>query len=100
MAQLIKNAVSQAFIYTWSPVVAASRRSILNLFARIKVGQLVIVDGTTNVTTVLGILEPRQVDDEDLKGVPRPAEAPRAELRVRSDVFWIRLLLFADMVSS
>ena len=100
MAQLVKDIVSTATGYTWSPIVATSRRTVLNLFSRIKEGQLVITDAATNVTTVFGALEPRRDDDEVLKGYKvQPVEGSRAELRVQSDVFWVRLLLFADMVS-
>ena len=98
MAQLARDVLSRAAAYTWGPIVAGSRRTVLNLFSRIRVGQLVVTDATSNVTTVLGVLEPRRDDDQDLKGVAKPPEGPRAELRVQSDVFWVRLLLFADMV--
>ena len=100
MAQLVKDLVNHAASYTWTPIVAGSRRAVLTLFSRITVGQLVVTDATTNVTTVFGALEPRRENDEDLKGIAKPAEGLRAELRVQSDVFWVRLLLFADMVRS
>ena len=63
-------------------------------------GQLVITDSTTNVVTVCGALEPEGGKELDVKsaGGNNTAKAPRAELRIQQDTFWLRLLLFADMV--
>ena len=94
---VLGEVVSQVKAYTWNPIVVASRRTILSLLSRITVGQLVIKEVSTNITTVCGLLEPRQ-DDIDLKHPRKSPEPPNCELRVNSDVFWVRLLLFADMV--
>ena len=95
---ILDGLISQASVYTWGPLVSASRRTILGLLSRITVGQLVVTDTTTNIITVCGALEPRNEDGLDLKKPSKNIEGPRAELRVRSDMFWVRLLLFADMV--
>jgi cyclopropane-fatty-acyl-phospholipid synthase len=92
----LSGLVSQATAYTWSPLVNASRRAVLSLLSRISVGQLVIKDTATNVTTVCGSLEPRS-SIEDLKH-PNKTAVPSAELRVQQEMFWVRLVLFADMV--
>ena len=57
---------------------------VLDLLARIEVGQLVVTDsdGTVNVC-----------------GSPAVKDgSPRAELKVKKEAFWVRLLLYADMV--
>ena len=94
---VLGEVVSQIKAYTWNPIVVASRRTILSLLSQITIGQLVIKEVSTNITTVCGLLEPRQ-DDIDLKHPRKGPEPPNCELRVNSDVFWVRLLLFADMV--
>ena len=94
------SVLSKASAYTWPTIVGLSRRTILSLLSRISVGQLVVVDAPTNTVTVCGALEPKQDEEDNLKageGTKR-SQAPRAELRVLRDTFWVRMLLFADMV--
>lgn len=95
---ILDGLISQASAYTWNPLVNVSRRAVLGLLSRITIGQLVVTDTTTNVTTVCGALEPRIEDGLDLKKPTKNIEDPRAELRVQRDIFWVRMLLFADMV--
>ena len=70
----------------WAPLVQFSKSSILNLFKEIEVGQLTIKekDGST---TVCG--KPA-TDNEDW---------PVTSLNILREAFWLRLALFADMVS-
>ena len=89
--------------YAWPPVVALSRRAILSLLSQITVGELVIHDAGTNITTVCGSIEAKSTDakrQEKLNKSGRRDGPPRTVLRVQHDVFWVRLLLFADMVRS
>lgn len=75
---------SYAGSLTWAPVVNLSRSSVLSLLRKVKIGQLVIVDTDGTVT---------------ICGSPKPKDgSTRTELKVSSEAFWVRLLLFADMV--
>lgn len=71
---------------TWGPIVKSSRSAVLALFQRIEIGQLVITDSDGTVT-VCG-----QSHSQD--------GAPRTELNVLKEAFWVRVLLFADMVGT
>lgn len=70
--------------FTWGPLVKLSRSTVLGLLSRIEVGQLVIRDGdgTVKICGQLGIKD----------------ASPRTELRVSKEAFWVRVMLFADMV--
>ncbi len=75
---------SYAGSLTWSPLVRFSCGAVLGLLRRIVVGQIVITDSDGMVT---------------LCGAPRIKDGtPRTELRVLKETFWVRVLLFADMV--
>lgn len=63
-----------------------SRSAVLALLQRIEIGQLVITDSDGTVT-ICG-----KKDSE--------FGAPRTELNVLKEAFWVRVLLFADMVGS
>ena len=76
---------SYAGAFTWEPLVRFSRSTILRLLKRIAVGQLVVRD-SDGLLTVCGT---PQVKDG----------SPRTELRVLKETFWVRVFLFADMVS-
>jgi len=69
---------------TWSPLVRFSRGTVLGLLRRIVVGQIVVTD-SDGAVTVCGA---RKVKDG----------TPSTELRVLKETFWVRALLFADMV--
>ena len=70
--------------FTWGPFVKLSRSTVLGLLSRIEVGQLVLrdSDGTVTICGQSGI--------EDA--------SPHTELRVLKEAFWVRVMLFADMV--
>ena len=69
---------------TWGPCVKLSRSTVLGLLSRIEVGQLVIRDSDGTLT---------------ICGQPGVKDAsPRTELRVSKEAFWVRVMLFADMV--
>ncbi len=70
--------------FTWGPFVNLSRSTVLGLLSRIEVGQLVVRDSDGTVT---------------ICGQPGSEDAsPRTELRVSKEAFWVRVMLFADMV--
>ncbi len=70
--------------FTWGPFVNLSRSTVLGLLSRIEVGQLVVRDSDGTVT---------------ICGQPGSKDAsPRTELRVSKEAFWVRVMLFADMV--
>ena len=105
MASYSSAFLSRASSYAWPTVVGLSRRAILSLLSRITVGQLVVVDMPTNTVNVCGALEPKQErghgnlkGSEGIEEEAATVRAPRAELRVQRNVFWVRMLLFADMV--
>ena len=70
--------------FTWDPFVKLSRNTVLGLLRRIEVGQLVVrdKDGTVTVCGQPGIKD----------------GSSRTELRVFKESFWVRVMLFADMV--
>lgn len=70
--------------FTWDPFVRLSRAAVLNLLGRVETGHILIID-TNGLETVCGERWPR-------------ADVPQCELKVLKDAFWVRLLLFADMV--
>ena len=76
---------SYAGSLTWQPVVRFSRRAVLGLLRRIAVGQIIVTD-SDGARIVCGAPQVRD-------GIPR------TELRIVSEAFWVRVLLFADMVS-
>lgn len=75
---------SAAGSVAWQPSVDFARRYITSLLRQIEVGQLQIVD-TTGRTTTCG------------KEIV-PQNEPATELSIHNDTFWLRMLLFADMV--
>lgn len=79
--ELLSTITSTISVVTWGPLVGLSRRSILSLLERIEQGSL-------------------RVETQDEVFTFGPGSAPSCYLKVNSDVFWVRLLLFADMVSS
>jgi len=71
--------------FTWQPLVRFSRGIVLSLLRRIAIGQIVVRDSDGAVT---------------ICGAPQVKDGtPRSELRVLKETFWVRALLFADMVS-
>lgn len=92
LQSLGSSAASYAASYAWGPLLSLSRTTILSLLSRIQIGQLKIVD-VDGRTTVYG--------ERDVKHAQNPIySAPRAELTVHKEMFWVRLLLFADMVGT
>jgi hypothetical protein len=69
----------------WGPLVRISRTVILSLLGRIEKGILVIREND-GIETVCG------------SSLSKIETGPRIELRVHRESFWVRLLLFADMV--
>jgi cyclopropane-fatty-acyl-phospholipid synthase len=77
--------------YAIPPLLSLSRSAILTLLKKIQIGSLCIQDVDGSVT-ICG--SPRRMESDDEKSV---YTVPHAELRVLNEMFWIRLLLFADM---
>jgi len=77
--------------YAWPPLLSLSRGTALALLKQIQIGSLQITD-TDGTLTICG--SARRAELEDEKNV---YTAPHAELRVLNDLFWVRLLVFADM---
>lgn len=71
--------------FTWGPFVKLSRSTVLALLSKIELGQLIIED-TDGTVTICGLTGAND-------------GAPRTELHVLKEAFWVRLMLFADMVS-
>lgn len=82
--QLLDAARSNVTFFAWNPLVRLSRAAVLNLLSRVEVGYLLISD-TDGSETVCGERWPKE-------------EGPATELKVLKETFWVRLLLFADMV--
>lgn len=71
---------------TWGPLVQLSRSAILSTLSKITVGQLKVIeaDGHTTICGELGA---------NISG-------PQTELRIHKETFWVRMMLFADMVNT
>lgn len=78
--------------YGWGPLLSISRSTVLSLLSRIQVGHLRLADVDGRVSTY-GHTE--VVNGSSEKNV---YSLPDVELTVHKDVFWVRMLLFADMV--
>lgn len=70
---------------TWGPLVRLSRGMVLGLLQRIELGRIVVTDSDGTVI-VCGV-------------APTKAGWPQTEIKVLKETFWVRVLLFADMVS-
>ena len=69
---------------TWDPFVKLSRSTVLALLKRIEFGQLVIRENDGTVT---------------ICGAPSVRDgSPCTEMRILKEAFWLRVVLFADMV--
>ena len=68
--------------FAWAPFVQISRNTVLPLLQRIQHGQLTVIDCNGSVTLCGAIKD----------------GAPKTELKVLKEAFWVRVLLFADMV--
>lgn len=68
----------------WSPFVQLSRGACLTLFRKIGYGKLEIVD-FDGETIICGQERPEK-------------DALKVTLHIHKETFWVRLLLFADMV--
>ncbi|KAF2483200.1 methoxy mycolic acid synthase 1 [Neohortaea acidophila] len=77
----------------WPPLLSFSRGAILALLKNIQLGSLRItdIDGTLTVCGSPRRAEPADAADKNVYSIPH------TELRVLNDLFWVRLLLFADM---
>lgn len=68
----------------WGPIVTFSRGAVLGLLRGIEVGQIVVSESKGDVIVC---------------GNPGGENnGPRADLKVLRETFWVRALLFADMV--
>ncbi|GAB7343201.1 hypothetical protein MBLNU457_1268t1 [Dothideomycetes sp. NU457] len=78
--------------YAYPPLVTVSRSAIGSLFQQIKVGQLKLIDAD-GTTTICGQqkLRPDATAERSVYSIPV------VELKVNKELFWVRLLLFADM---
>ena len=68
----------------WAPLVKLSRGIVLGMLQRIEVGQIVVKD-SNGASFVCGAALTKSVK-------------LKTELRVLNETFWVRVLLFADMV--
>lgn len=88
----LQEALGYGASYAWPGLVTLSRAAVLSLLQKIAIGRLVITHPDGSVT-VCG--------QPDLKPVPQPERTvytpPSTAIAVQKDVFWVRLLLFADM---
>jgi cyclopropane-fatty-acyl-phospholipid synthase len=96
-SEFVRGAVGSL---TWGPALALAKPAILSIFARIEKGTLLLVDEPAETRHVFGQKLGTKFSDDAVNGVhvSRRADAiPRVELVVKSDAFWMRLFLFADM---
>ncbi|KAK5658221.1 hypothetical protein OQA88_2196 [Cercophora sp. LCS_1] len=82
----------------WSPTLSAARPTIHRVFSSITTGTLLLVDEPTSQRHIFGqTLGPGKLDNLSSPGIRKATTIPRVELRVKSETFYIRLFLFADM---
>ncbi|KAK1635493.1 cyclopropane-fatty-acyl-phospholipid synthase [Colletotrichum phormii] len=95
--ELVRGAVGSL---TWGPALSVAKPAILSVFSKIERGTLLLVDEPAELRGVFGQKLGAKYNENLTNGdhVPRRADAvPRVELVVKSDAFWMRLFLFADM---
>jgi hypothetical protein len=83
VAQRIYDARDYVVSWTWAPSVRIARAASLAILYRIEYGQLQIIESDGNVVVC---------------GNRRGDSSPVVVLRVLNDIFWVRLMLSADMV--
>lgn len=83
---------SYAASYGWGPLLSFSRSTLLSLLSRIETGSLSVTDVDGKVTSYG---RKQTVNGASQKTIH---SLPSVELTVHKDVFWVRMLLFADMV--
>ena len=90
MTSLITTALdgvrAQIGSVAWGPLVNLSRNAVLSLLQQIEIGHMIVKEAGGS-ETVCG-----------RKSMSK--ELPTTELKVNRETFWVRLALFADMVSS
>lgn len=79
--EIVRTYVGSA---TWGPLVRLSRGIVLGLLRRVEIGQLVVTDFNGAVFAC--------------GQAPAKDNWPKTELKVFKETFWVRVLLFADMV--
>lgn len=89
MSSLITSALdtvrAQVGSVAWGPLVTLSRKAVLSLLQQIEVGRLLVLEKDGSQTVC---------------GAKSASKAvPATELKVHRETFWVRLALFADMVS-
>ncbi|KAK5005524.1 hypothetical protein LTR28_007609, partial [Elasticomyces elasticus] len=80
--------------YAWEPLVSLSRSAILSLLSKVESGSLVITD-PDGQQTVCG---KKKMVNGETGGGRSVYSIPHTGLQVHKETFWVRLLLFADMV--
>lgn len=78
--------------YGWGPLLSVSRSTVLSLLSRIQIGHLRVADVDGKASTY--------GRKQAVNGSPEKSvySLPNVELTVHKDIFWVRMLLFADMV--
>lgn len=87
---------------SWGPAVSVSKAAVVSLFNRIEIGQLVVRDETIGQVAVYGQKMAKESSKTNgvngINGTRKTTSgAPKVELVVKKDAFWVRLFLFADM---
>jgi cyclopropane-fatty-acyl-phospholipid synthase len=80
--------------YAWGPLLSLSRSTVLSLLSRIQIGHLSVADANGQVSSYG---QKQVVNGHSEKTV---YSLPNVELTVHNHVFWVRMLLFADMVNA
>jgi len=95
--ELVRGAVGSL---TWGPALSVAKPAILSVFSKIERGTLLLVDEPAGLRQVFGQKLGAKYNESLTNGdyVPRRADAiPRVEVVIKSEAFWMRLFLFADM---
>lgn len=74
------------FGWTWLPIISVARTVILGIFSNLDSGRLLIVDETNGTKQHFGTQKFSEVERGEI-----------VELVVKHELFWLRVLLFADI---
>lgn len=81
--------------WTWAPAVCLARTAVLGILSGVEVGSLLITDEANGAKYAFGQVVFHR--EGDAAGAKDANTIPRVGILVKSESFWLRLLLLADV---
>lgn len=81
--------------WTWAPAVYLARAAVLGIFSGVEVGSLLITDEANGMKYAFG--QGVFHREGDVAGAKDANTIPRVDIVIKSESFWLRLLLLADI---